>query len=292
MPELPEVETVRRSLERAILGATVERAALHRADVLTGDAGPRALLVGGRIASLARHGKHMAIIADDGRTLEIHLGMSGAVRCDPARDRADIGPWEASEHAHAAWLLRTPSGALVSMRFSDPRRFGGLWTFPCEAALRAERWSRLGPDALTIDAGDLAAGLRGAKRALKAVLLDQSVIAGVGNIYADESLFAARLSPGRSSRGLRVEEVERLRDAIVATLRRAVEAGGSTLRDGGYADAAGAAGSFQAAHAVYGRGGEACRGCARRLRSAVIAGRTTVWCARCQAARARRRTTG
>ncbi len=292
MPELPEVETVRRSLERAILGARVERAALHRADVLTGDAGPDGLLVGARIASLARHGKHMAIVADDGRALEIHLGMSGAVRCEAARDAESLGPWEASEHVHAAWLLRASSGARVLMRFSDPRRFGGLWTFPSEAALRAERWSRLGPDALTIGAEDLAAGLRGARRALKAVLLDQTVIAGVGNIYADESLFAARLSPVRSARGVRGEEVGRLRDAIVATLCRAVEAGGSTLRDGGYADAAGAEGAYQASHAVYGRGGETCRECGRRLRTAVVGGRTTVWCARCQAAPARRRPVG
>lgn len=289
MPELPEVETVRRSLERVILGATVERVALHRPDVVTGDASPEGLLAGGRIASLARHGKHMAIVADDGRALEVHLGMSGAVTCAPARGGADLGPWEAAEHVHAAWLVRTPGGGLLSMRFRDPRRFGGLWTFASEEALRARRWSRLGPDALSIDARDLAARLKNTRRTLKAALLDQTLIAGIGNIYADESMFAAGLSPVRLSHRLRHEEVARLREAMVAILGRAVAAGGSTLRDGGYADSAGAAGAFQVDHAVYGRRGQPCRRCAGRLRSAMVGGRTTVWCSRCQSAARRAR---
>jgi len=160
------------------------------------------------------------------------------------------------------------------------RRFGGVWTFPDRAALAAERWHRLGPDALAVRPAELNAGLGRTGRPIKAALLDQQVVAGLGNIYVDELLFAARLAPHARADGLDLPAVQRLVRQMRRLLRRAIDAGGSTFRD--YVDAAGEAGRFQQSHRVYGRAGLGCRRCGRPLGSTLVAGRTTVWCPRCQ----------
>ncbi len=288
MPELPEVESVRRSL-LPIVGARVERATVRtrRSLVVPGDppggfsrtrAGtkPRpvrrgALLDGAAIERLERHGKQLAIVGDDGRAVLIHLGMTGRVEI---RDAA-----RAQTHDHVVWALE--GGRRIV--FNDARRFGGVWALPDTAALRT-RWHALGPDALTISAADLRGRLRRSERPVKAALLDQSVLAGVGNIYADESLFRARIHPARPASSLRADAVGRLAGSIREILRAAVNAGGSTLRDGTYSDASGTAGSFATRHAAYGRAGEPCVRCGAALASAVIAQRTSVWCPRCQRA--------
>ncbi|MEQ8768929.1 MAG: bifunctional DNA-formamidopyrimidine glycosylase/DNA-(apurinic or apyrimidinic site) lyase [Phycisphaerales bacterium] len=288
MPELPEVESVRRSL-LPIVGSRVERATVRtrRSLVVAGDPPggfsrarseikPRpvrrgTLLDGAAIQRLDRHGKQLAIVADDGRSALIHLGMTGRVEI---RDSAT-----ARTHDHVVWALS--DGRRVV--FNDARRFGGVWALPDAAALRA-RWEALGPDALTIDAADLRDRLKRSARPVKAALLDQTVLAGVGNIYADESLHAARVHPARLASSLRADAVDRLAGSIRAILRAAVDAGGSTLRDGTYSDASGAAGSYATRHAAYGRAGEPCRRCGAGLVSDVIAQRTSVWCPRCQRA--------
>lgn len=275
MPELPEVETIRRTLAARVVGLRVSRVTLARADVVTGQHSAHALLQGATVARLDRRGKQLAIIAEDGRVLLVHLGMSGQLR--------RVGPGDTvarQDHVHAVWTLRDGTdGSAGALVFRDPRRFGGLWTLAGEPALRA-RWASLGPDALEITGAGLAAACARTRRAIKAVLLDQRALAGVGNIYADEALFAARVHPARAACGLRNHEVEHLASSIRAVLLRAIEAGGSTLRD--YVNGDGAPGAFALQHAVYGRAGEPCRQCSANLRADVLGQRTTVWCPSCQ----------
>lgn len=290
MPELPEVECVRQSMLPALLGRRIERARLLRHDVLfdgalagrrrllgslvgvgTEESAARALLEGATIDRIERLGKHLALVARDGRVLEVHLGMTGHVGIAPA---SLVAP---APHLHAHWELE---GGLA-MTFHDPRRFGGLWACADEGELRTRRWSALGPDALTISTHALRAALGGSARALKAGLLDQRALAGVGNIYADEALFRARVSPRRRCRRVRNAEWDTLAHCVREVLAEGVARGGSTLRD--YRDAGGREGTMQERFSVYGRGGEPCTGCGNTLRSALIAQRTTVWCGRCQA---------
>jgi len=229
----------------------------------------RELLVGDRVATLRRLGKQLAIIGESGRVLCIHLGMTGQVVVLP-RGSA-IGA-----HAHVVWYVGDGS----VMVFRDARRFGGVWTYAHEKALREMRWSRLGPDALGVRADELRIALRRSSRSIKSALLDQHVIAGVGNIYADEALFDAHVRPVRRCATLRIGEFERIAECVRATLARAVVRGGSSIRD--YVDADGRSGRRQLDHAVYGRGGQLCRKCGKPLESALVAQRTTVWCGRCQ----------
>lgn len=284
MPELPEVENVRRSLT-PLLGGLVAgvRSARHdfafRGATLD-PARPRDLLAGARIADLHRHGKQLAIVGDDGRAIAIHLGMTGQLLWLPgAREGSPALP---SDHVHVRWSIRAANGPGVLV-FRDPRRFGGAWAFPSFDALRRHRWNALGPDALLVTPRALLEAARGSARSIKALLLDQGVLAGVGNIYADEALFRARIEPRRRAGGVRPEEGRRLARAIRAVLRAAVDLGGSTLRD--YRDADGNAGGFQRMHRVYGRGGLGCAVCGQTLREGRVAGRTTVWCPVCQPAR-------
>jgi formamidopyrimidine-DNA glycosylase len=164
--------------------------------------------------------------------------------------------------------------------FRDARRFGGVWTCGSIEDLRARRWGSLGPDALTIDDTVLAERVRGIRRAIKAVVLDQSVVAGVGNIYADESLFGAGIHPQEIAGDLREAAIARLGAQIRGVLGAAVEAGGSTIRD--FAGPDGASGSYQERHAVYGRAGEPCVRCGETLMGITVAQRTTTFCPRCQ----------
>lgn len=284
MPELPEVERLRLSLLPHLLGARVERVAIFREDVCecVGDGqvvstSAAALLEGAVINSLHRRGKHLAIASAGGPAIEVHLGMSGQVLVQegPLPQLAEAR----ATHTHVAWSLRS-GGVTRTMIFRDPRRFGGVWGFASFDQLRERRWARLGPDALEVTGEHLFEHTRGSVRSIKAALLDQSLLAGVGNIYADESLFAVGVSPRRACGRVSREQCERLAQAIRIILAAAIASGGSTLRD--YVDADGKQGASQFAHKVYGRGGEACVTCAASLRSALVAQRTTVWCARCQ----------
>lgn len=292
MPEGPEVERVRRSVEPALVGARVVGARLLRRDVLTapgdppggwsrgrGAAGPArpvpraAMLLGQSIVALERRGKQLAIVADSGRVLLVHLGMTGRLLVTPAGE-----PERSMPHTHARWVVDRGDGAAV-LRFIDPRRFGGLWALVDRAALEA-RWRGLGPDALEVSGRALAGALAGSRRPVKAALLDQGVVAGVGNIYADEALFAAGLHPARPSASIDRRGVWRLAAAIRRVTARAVAAGGSTIRD--YTDGQGTPGRAQERHRVYGRGGRACVRCGVALECGIVAQRTTVWCPACQ----------
>lgn len=273
MPELPEVETVRRTLEAALVGRRVERARVRRPDYVHGGRTHRDLLVGGVVDRLERHGKQFAVVVDDGRAACVHLGMSGQAMVAGA-------PAPPATHVHVEWRLSGDGRAACVWLMRDPRRFGGVWTFGSFEELVATRWRRLGPDGLTVEAAHLRRAFAGSDRCVKAALLDQTVVAGVGNIYCDEALHRARIRPGARAGGLGRERVSRLAIAIRETLEGAIEARGSTIRD--YRDANGEAGGYRSQWKVYGRSGEACQICGRTLSDSVIAQRTTVWCARCQ----------
>lgn len=277
MPELPEVESVRRSLARGIIGWRVVRAEAHRPGVITGPREPRSMLLGARIARVERRGKSLALVAHDARALAVHLGMSGRLLLT---SDADDPP-----HTHAAWRLAPPHGSAARrtrLLFIDPRRFGGLWTYPSFDDLARDRWAPLGPDALAVDTDTLERRLRDTRRPLKAALLDQSLLAGLGNIYTDESLFRARLHPRRPADSLSRTELVALARCIRAILRDALRAGGSTLADGQYVDSNGDDGAYQRRHLVYGRAGLPCASCRRLLDHAILASRTTVFCPTCQ----------
>ncbi len=241
---------------------------LRRADLLAGD----------RIARTARRGKQLAVVGESGRVVLVHLGMTGQLSYLAPGSRL-----AGDAHVHVVWTLKDPDGGEGGeggrLVFRDPRRFGGVWALPDLAALQA-RWAALGPDGLTLTGPELARGLAGTRRAVKAALLDQGVVAGVGNIYADEALFLAGVHPQTPGADLDAAAADRLAGAIRRVLREGIEAGGSTLRD--YVDGLGRAGTYQSAHRVYGRGGEACVACGGVLESLWVGQRTTVVCPRCQ----------
>ncbi|MEM1446378.1 MAG: bifunctional DNA-formamidopyrimidine glycosylase/DNA-(apurinic or apyrimidinic site) lyase [Planctomycetota bacterium] len=275
MPELPEVETVRRTVAAATAGKCVVGGTLMRADVWNGDGSWKAIAsawVGKRLGDPIRAGKQLALLTEDGAeqpVVCVHLGMSGRLCVYRSGDALP-------KHTH--WRLDFEDGSTLA--FTDPRRFGGLWGYPSLAELQTRRWSGLGPDATTIGPAALHRGLGNTRRALKAALLDQNVVAGLGNIYVDELLFATRLSPWTPGNRITRKDCERLVRAMRTLLGRAIAAGGTTLRD--YVDADGQAGSFALKHRAYGRGGLKCTRCRAVMSTGLLAQRTTVWCERCQ----------
>jgi formamidopyrimidine-DNA glycosylase len=276
MPELPEVETVRRSIEPIVTNAVVRSVQLLRPDIIRyGALSPdlRELFSRDRVSSLTRRGKQLAIIAASGRVLVIQLGMSGQLFLLPS----DSTP--PAKHVHCIWELVSPAGN-VRLVFQDPRRFGGIYCFDSVDALHRNKWSELGPDALTVTADHLVEVFSRTHRALKAALLDQSILAGVGNIYADEALFRAQLHPRKLAHRCKPPEISRLAEAIRHVLAQSVKARGSTLRD--YRDGFGEPGENQHLLLVYGHAGQPCSRCSTPLRSSQVAQRTTVHCPTCQ----------
>ncbi len=229
------------------------------------------LLKGDTLARTRRLGKQLAIIGERGGVVCVHLGMSGSLTVSDESPGTD-------KHAHVVWSIAR-AGKTRSIVFRDPRRFGSLRTFTDIDELERS-WSDLGPDALAIRAPALRAGLGESRRAVKAALLDQQVLAGVGNIYADESLFRAEIDPRRPCAGLRPGEITALAKAIRNVLSEAVTRGGSSIRD--YRDSDGGEGSFQEFHRVYGRAHLRCLRCGKKLSCITIAQRTTVFCDHCQ----------
>ncbi len=283
MPELPEIEHLKRTLEPVLVGSEVTSVRLLRRDILHCRSGhgkettrikPERLLVRSRIIGLGRRGKQLALFSESGKAICIHLGMSGQLQFLPGNSRP-----ENSRHVHCVWTIRGPksSGRLI---FRDPRRFGGIWIFATLDELHRSRWSRLGPDALDIHSRTLFNQLTRTRKSIKSALLDQSLIAGVGNIYADECLFSSRIHPARPSNELSTDEVTQLARHLRKTLQNAIRAGGSTVRS--YLDGNGDAGTYAFKHRVYGRANKPCVICQTPLCRMTIAQRTTVFCPTCQ----------
>jgi formamidopyrimidine-DNA glycosylase len=273
MPELPEVETVVTDLRPELTGRRVRDAQLGLAKMLK-HPDPvtfAARIVGQRVAGMRRHGKLMAIDLEQGDGLYVHLGMTGRLTvCAPEEP--------VLKHTHL--VLALDDGR--ELRYHDPRQFGRL-LFGTEVELRrAGVFPRLGPDPL---GGDFTfgrfAGLLGRRhRPIKAALLDQSLIAGLGNIYADESCFAARIRPTRRIQRVSVAERRALYGAIQTVLQKSIRNRGSSVDD--YRDGFGAPGNHQGYLLVYGRAGAPCVQCSGPLKKVRLAGRGTVYCPRCQ----------
>ncbi len=272
MPELPEVECIRRGLDAAILGERIVGVRVQREDVVTvvgKSARSRAQALGmdRTITGTSRHGKRLALLLSNDTCIEARLGMTGQLLL--ADDSITKGA-----HAHVAWRLRC--GRFLVFR--DPRRFGGIACMS-QDELNAS-WKQLGQDALSVTNSEFQAAMSGTGRPIKAAIMDQARIAGVGNIYADEALFLARIRPDRRTDECSEHQLDAIAGAIRRVLFESINAGGSTIRD--YARPDGSAGGFTDAHRVYGRIGLACTSCGTTLESGNIAQRTTVWCPRCQ----------
>jgi len=279
VPELPEVETVRRGLAARLVGRRIEHVEVGRERTVrrTSRDALVAGLTGATVVDARRRGKYLLLGLDTGDDVMIHLRMSGRVLISPVGEPRP-------PHTHVA--ARLSGEPAEELRFVDPRTFGEVVVFdPANVAVEVPDLARLGVDPVTDGLGraQLRALLLGRDRQLKALLLDQHVIAGIGNIYCDEILHAARVRHDRVSSTLTGREITRLHEAIHRILGAAIEAGGSTLADTQYVDVAGNGGQFQLAHRVYDRAGMPCLTCGRSaIRRVAFAGRSTSFCARCQ----------
>jgi formamidopyrimidine-DNA glycosylase len=296
MPELPEVETVRAGLEPVMAGRRIVAAEIRRPDLRWPiPAGLADRLSGSRVEAVRRRGKYLLLDLDGGESLVIHLGMSGRIlvsQPQPAARAAGAGrdALAAFAHHHPAPLrhdhvvLDIEGGARVTL--NDARRFGALDLWPTADLDRHPRLAVLGPEPLGngFHGAYLAARLAGRQAPVKAMLLDQAIVAGLGNIYVCEALWRAGISPLRPAGRISREEAEALAGALRAVLTEAIAAGGSSLRDHRRTD--GALGYFQHGFAVYGRAGAPCPrpGCGGTVERRVQSGRSSFQCPRCQRA--------
>src|SRR5512141_12313 len=290
MPELPEVETVRRGLQPVMEGARIVKAEARRKDLrFAFQKDFVARLTGQTVTGLGRRAKYLMADLASGDVLLMHLGMSGSFRVIKDGNGNVPGQFHHSrgeDRAHDHVLFHMSSGALIV--FNDPRRFGYMKVIAREAIEDEPLLNGLGPEPLgnEFDADMLARSCANKKTSLKAALLDQRVVAGLGNIYVCEALFRARLSPKRLAsttadrKGQPNERAGALVDAIKAVLNDAIKAGGSSLRDHRRAD--GSLGDFQHNFQVYDREGAPCRSCKGKIKRIVQNGRSTFYCPSCQ----------
>ncbi len=270
MPELPEVETTVRGLAPVLEGRRIASVELRRADLRRPFAPDlRQRLTGARVTKLGRRAKYGLIETDRGDTLVFHLGMSGSWRLDPKH----LG-------AHDHVVIETEEGRRLSL--NDPRRFGSLDLVPTDRLNETAPFSKMGPEPLSaaFDGSYLERTLAGRKAPIKALLLDQRIVAGLGNIYVCDALNLAAIAPGRAGGRISRPRLDRLAEAVKAVLRAAIRAGGSTLRN--YAQPDGELGYFSLEWRVYGREGKPCPRCGAPIRRRVDGGRSTFFCAKCQ----------
>ncbi|HEY4071220.1 MAG TPA: bifunctional DNA-formamidopyrimidine glycosylase/DNA-(apurinic or apyrimidinic site) lyase [Sphingomicrobium sp.] len=267
MPELPEVETTVRGLERVLKGHRIERIEARRPDLrraLPHDLGQR--LTGARVTNLRRRAKYGVIDTDRGDTLVFHLGMSGHWRIDPT---------EMAKHDH--FIIETDEGRRIAL--NDARRFGSLDLVRTDELNTWAPFKALGPEPFELDPRQLKRRLAGRTAPIKLLLLDQRIVAGLGNIYVCEALYRAGIHPKRGGSTISLERLRRLVPAIHGVLEEAIAAGGSTLRD--FASPDGELGYFPKSFAVYGREGKPCR-CGGTVKRIVQGGRSTFYCPKCQ----------
>ncbi|MET3519531.1 bifunctional DNA-formamidopyrimidine glycosylase/DNA-(apurinic or apyrimidinic site) lyase [Mesorhizobium abyssinicae] len=295
MPELPEVETVRRGLQPVLEGARLVRVEARRPDLrFPFPARFSERLTGKTITALGRRAKYLTMHVEGGPVLICHLGMSGSFRIEVADGNETPGTFhhersKSSTHDHVVFDVETAAGARSRVIFNDPRRFGFMLfaegvpdTHPMLTGLGVE------PTGNALDGALLASLLKGRRSPLKAALLDQRLIAGLGNIYVSEALWRAGLSPLREAGTIAKagkkarEQAERLAEAIRSVIADAIAAGGSSLRD--YVQTDGSLGYFQHSFAVYDREGEPCPkpGCGGHIERIVQSGRSTFYCRTCQ----------
>jgi formamidopyrimidine-DNA glycosylase len=267
MPELPEVETTVRGLERVLKGRRIARVEMRRADLrhaFPKDLGQR--LTGATVTRLGRRAKYGLIDTDRGDTMVFHLGMSGSWRID-----------HASLEKHDHLLMETDEGRRLTL--NDPRRFGSVDLVPTDELADWAPLKALGPEPFALDPRDLKRRLDGRTAAIKLLLGDQRIVAGLGNIYVCEALYRAGIHPKRAGGSLSIERLARLVAAIEEVLREAIDAGGSTLKD--FISPDGELGYFSKTFAVYDREARPCA-CGGTVKRIVQGGRSTFYCPRCQ----------
>ena len=270
MPELPEVETVANGVHERVRGARIDHVTIgpHKEPLKSPASHIEETLTGARIAQVRRVGKTIVMNVtkqdETGAQMTIHLGMTGRLLVSKAE--IPVPP-----HTHA--VLHLQDGREV--RFVDPRRFGRIGIVE-----EGTEYNGPGKEPLTISSEDFAALFKGRKTPIKAALLNQSLLHGVGNIYADESLFRAGIRPRRHAGRLSRAELARLHTALQTVLKHAIQLGGSSVSD--YVDADGVRGFFQLEHRVYGRTGEPCKDCGAPIQRIIVGGRSTHFCKKCQ----------
>jgi formamidopyrimidine-DNA glycosylase len=278
MPELPEVETVRRGLLPRMVGHRIARLTQRRKDLRVKLPARFAAKVEGRtVVGIDRRAKYLLIRLDDGQTLIVHLGMSGRMTLHDAKSAAEH-PFERHDHV----VFEMDDGWQV--RFNDARRFGLMLLVATDSVEKHKAFKGLGPEPLdaAFDGAALAVRLKGRRTPIKAALLDQKTLVGVGNIYACEALYMSGISPRRSAHTVQGDRAARLAAAIKRVLLRSIGDGGSTLRD--HVQPGGELGYFQTRFKVYDRAGAPCptRDCGHIVKRLVQAGRSTFYCTHCQ----------
>src|SRR6266852_7123865 len=282
MPELPEVETVARGLQRSVAGRRILSVTLGKTDFIDDPAALERHLPGRQIEKVERYGKFLLLrLAATGQpgasengdakeaSLLVHLGMTGNLApCAPDQPCA--------KHTHV-WL-RLDDGR--ELRYTDPRRFGRMAYLTGE--LLVEELTAFGADPLLVSAEEFASRIRSRSARIKALLLDQTVLRGVGNIYADESLWRANIHPARQGAELTKKQAATLRKVLQDVLQKAILARGSSISD--FLDAEGQPGEYQRRHRAYGREGKRCFRCAATIRRVIVAGRSSYFCPKCQPA--------
>jgi formamidopyrimidine-DNA glycosylase len=278
MPELPEVETVARGLQRQIAGRRILSITLGKTDFIDNPQEIEKELPGRAIESVVRYGKFLLLrltSKEDAEETEresallVHLGMTGMLRPQPAGEPH-------AKHTHVVALLDDGR----ELRYTDPRRFGRM-AYLAGESLR-EELQRFGADPLEAELEEFTATIRGKRARIKALLLDQRVLRGVGNIYADESLWKAKIHPKRLGAQLRKEQVKELYRALQGILERAIVMRGSSIAD--FLDAEGQPGEYQRHHRAYGREGKPCFRCKTGIKRVIVAGRSSYFCPQCQKA--------
>lgn len=281
MPELPEVETVARGLRRTIVGRRIVSVRLGKTDFIDDPAALELHLPGRQIEAVERYGKFMllrlshvsqstspiAIGDGDPAALLVHLGMTGQIAPSPA-------PQPCEKHTHACFVLDDGR----ELRYTDARRFGRLAYL--QAAALEEELRAFGADPLQINAEEFVTQTRSRRARIKALLLDQSFLRGVGNIYADESLWRAKIHPARLGASLKSEQAKKLHRVLREILQKAIVMRGSSISD--FLDADGEPGEYQRHHRAYGREGERCYRCGAIIRRTIVAGRSSYFCPKCQ----------
>jgi formamidopyrimidine-DNA glycosylase len=283
MPELPEVETVARGLQKTILGRKILSVALGKTDFIDDPAALEQYLPGRRIEAVERYGKFMMlrlslaqpsgannpVAADESASLLVHLGMTGNLVSKAASE-----PHE--KHTHV-WMLLDNGREL---RYTDPRRFGRMAYLVGDAIL--EELKRFGADPLLVSGSEFVTRFTSRHSRIKSLLLDQSVLRGVGNIYADESLWRAKIHPAKVATSVDPEKLKTLRRVLQEILQKAIVLRGSTIAD--FQDGDGEPGEYQRHHRAYGREGHPCYRCGTLIRRTIVAGRSSYYCPKCQPA--------
>jgi len=268
MPELPEVQTIIEDLSTKVLGTQIQKVKFITRSVWRKRVPSVKTLAGASLRDFQRSGKHILLNLSNGHTMIVHLKMTGKLTFNNPDDPV-------AKHTHL--VIKLDKGEL---RFNDIRRFGFLDYRKTSSLPSVDYLNALGPDALSIDRRTFIEAVRDRNRAIKSVLLDQTVISGLGNIYSDEALYAAGINPARKANDLDDRELARLHGGVVRILKKALDSRGSSISD--YVDGIGRPGKFQNFHKVYGRTGKPCKKCHTKIEKVTLSGRSSHFCPVCQ----------